>query len=413
MTHFDPVLSRRHLLRHAASASLAGCLLPSFALRRAGATTGPNRVLVCLFQRGAVDGLNMVVPYREPAYYSRRPSIAVPPPNQGGAIDLDGTFALHPALSALHPYFVRGELAVVHACGSTDPTRSHFDAQEYMENGTPGDKTTSDGWLSRHLQTTSVSPESVFRAVALQNTLPLALAGNARAIATKNLEGLAIGRGRRAHTVRAAIETMFTNRTDLLGSTVADALDAVDVAADIAALPPDHGAEYPGQGLGPAMQDVARLIKSDVGLEIAFVDVGGWDTHTAQGGATGTLANLLGGLADALAEFRTDLGDRFADVCVVTLSEFGLTVAENGSGGTDHGHGTAMLVHGGTVRGGRVYGDFPGLDAVDLYEGRDLAVTTDFRLLLAELVAGHLGNDRIGEVFPGFDYDPAQALGIV
>ena len=407
------LISRRQLLLGGAITVASYGLGPRFLFRPARAQHTAKRVLVAIFQRGAVDGLNMVVPYAEPRYYDSRSSIAIPPPNtgDGGGIDLDGQFALHPAMGELMPFFNARELALVHACGSPDPTRSHFDAQDYMETGFPGVKNATDGWLNRHLLVTSPGASSVFRAVALGGALPRALAGGADVLAVASLDQLSLGSGQTGVVAQAAIDRMYGSRTDLLGGAVQDALGALG-RLDPGAYQPRNGAEYPTAPLGAQLREIAQVIRADVGLEVAFLDVGGWDTHSLQGGSNGQLAALLGEFVDGLVAFRTDLGDEFEDVCVLTMSEFGRTLKENGAGGTDHGRGTAMLVLGGTVAGGAVYGDWPGLEDDALFEGRDLAVTTDFRTLFAEVIDRHLGNPNIDGVFPGFAYD-SSSLGVI
>jgi len=406
--------SRRRFLQLGVAAGLSFGFAPRLLLRPARAQAARRRALVVIFQRGAVDGLNMVVPFTEARYHDLRPNIAVPEPGagEGAALDLDGRFGLHPAMAVLQPAFAAGELAVVHACGSPDGSRSHFDAQDYMESGYPGIKSYADGWLNRHLQSSPSGSGAIFRALALGNELPLALYGPAEALAISGLNQLRIGRGRAEELVQAAVAQMYVEREDLLGSAVRGSLEAVDLAGGIDDGPPANGATYPAGALGAQLQDVARVIRSGLGLEVAFLSVGGWDTHSNQGGTAGQLPNLLATLARAMAAFRTDLGSLFEDVCVLTTSEFGRTLGENGSLGTDHGHGTAMLVHGGTVKGGRVYGSWPGLGEDDLFEGRDLAVTTDFRTLFAEVIERHLGNPNIAAVFPGFDYGESTRLGL-
>ena len=370
--------------------------------------------MVCIFQRGAVDGLNMVVPHGESRYYSLRNSIALPRPgSNGGVLDLDGFFGLHPSMSALEPMFDDGELAVVHACGSPDETRSHFDAQDYMETGTPGDKTTEDGWINRHLQTIPPSQPTTLRAVAVTGNVPRALAGPESVYAAASLLNLDLGTGRQGDLARAAIDDMYRGRTDLIGQTVEETLDNYAIFTSLGGYTPANGAAYPNGALGRQLREVAQVLKSNLGVEVAFLEVGGWDTHVNEGSNNGQLANLLRTLGDAMAAFRTDMGNRMDDVCLMTMSEFGRTAAENGSGGTDHGHGTAMLALGGTVRGGKVYGDWPGLGSGDLYQGRDLDVTTDFRTFFGEVIERHLGNGDIDAVFPGFDYGGSTRLGLI
>ncbi len=407
-------MNRREFVTGSLAAAASLGLGPRFLLRPADAQTTPGRVMVCLFQRGAVDGLNMIVPYGESRYYSLRSSIAIPRPGaNGGALDLDGFFGLHPSMSALQPMFDDGELAVIHACGSPDESRSHFDAQEYMETGTPGDKTTDDGWINRHLQTTSPAKPTTLRAVAVTGNVPRALAGSESVYAAASLLDLDLGSGRQGELARAAIEDLYRGRTDLIGRTVGETLDNYEIFTNLGGYTPANGAAYPNGDLGRQLREIAQVLKSNLGVEVAFLEVGGWDTHVNEGGADGQLADLLRTLADAMAAFRIDLGNAMDDVCLMTMSEFGRTAAENGTGGTDHGHGTAMLALGGTVAGGKVYGDWPGLGSSQLYEGRDLDVTTDFRTFFAEVVERHLGNDDIATVFPDFAYGPSNRLALI
>jgi len=396
--------------------AVAGLALPTRFILGKGVAQSARRVLVVIFQRGAVDGLNMVVPFREPEYYAQRPGIAVPPPGEpSGGLDLDDQFALHPALASLQPLFISGELAVVHACGSPDPTRSHFEAQDYMETAVPGDKSVIDGWLNRYLQVAVPQSESVFRGIAIASSTPRALAGRANALAVSDLAVLSLGTGQRGAQTRAALATMYGGRSDLPAIVVGETLRAVDFANRLNpdAYDPENGAVYPSSVLGLQLRQIAQTIKSGVGLEVAFAVVWGWETHLGQGASEGLLANALRDLGDGIAALRTDLGEAFADVCVLTMSEFGRTVRENGTGGTDHGHGTAMLIAGGTVRGGTVYGTWPGLNEERLFEGRDLAVTTDFRAICAEIVVRHLGFTALAEIFPDFVYDDSQRLGLI
>jgi uncharacterized protein (DUF1501 family) len=370
-----------------------------------------------VFQRGAVDGLNMVVPHGDPHYYRERARIAVPRPGrEGGALDLDGHFGLHPALAPLLPLYQAGTLAAVHAVGSPDPTRSHFDAQDYMESGTPGRRATADGWLNRHLAHAAEHRDTPFRGVAIGPQLPLALRGAAPALAIESLQAFGLrGRPPVRNRLERAFEEMYQGAaTGLVATSSEEAFEAVRQlrAADLTGSGPAHGAQYPRSPFGQAMRQLAQVINADLGLEIGFADLSGWDTHVNQGASDGQLAARLRDLADGLAAFATDLGERMADVVVLTMSEFGRTVAENGNAGTDHGHGTAMLVLGGPTRGGRVLGRWPTLDPAARYEGRDLAVTTDFRSLFGEILAGHLGPTDLQAVFPGYRRAGA-ALGVV
>lgn len=375
-----------------------------------GRRYGRRKVLVTIFQRGAVDGLNMVVPHGESRYYELRRNIAVGRPGRPtGAVDLDGFFGLHPRMKPLEKFWRNKQLAVVHSAGSPDNTRSHFDAQDYLESGTPGVKSTRDGWLNRVLQTTPDKNASPFRAVAMSGQIPRTLTGRASAVAMTNLRDFAIRAGVYTGTVQGGFEELWQNQAGAdLRETGKETFEALNFLkkADPAKYRPENGARYPGNQLGRSLLQIAQLIKAEVGLETAFAESGGWDTHSNQSfgndGSRGQLANLLGGFAQAIAAFAADLGRRMDDVVVLTMSEFGRTVRENGTRGTDHGHGNAMLVLGNSVRGGRVYGDWRGLGASQLYEGRDLAVTTDFRDVFGEAVYKHLGNRHLERVFPGY-----------
>ncbi|HEX3683687.1 MAG TPA: DUF1501 domain-containing protein [Bryobacteraceae bacterium] len=400
--------SRRLFLKSSALAMFGVGSVPSWLSRAVYAQAAPaqrKKILIAIFQRGAVDGLNMVIPHAEPAYYELRPSIAIPRPNgtETAAIDLDGRFGLHPSLRGLKRLWDERQLAVVEAVGSPDPTRSHFDAQDYMESGTPGLKATPDGWLNRAL--VREPHPAPLRAVSLSPDVPRSLRGSNEVIAVGNISDFQMKDPQAA----AAFESMYGSSADrILNGTARETFEAIRIMQSIQKAPytAANNAQYPGGRLGQSLQQIARLIKADIGLEVAFADVGGWDTHVNETGAqphTGQLANLLRDLGDALAAFSLDMGDRMADITLVTMSEFGRTAKENGDRGTDHGHANVMFVLGGTVRGGKVYGDWPGLAPERLYEGRDLNVTTDFRTVLTELVAKQMGNRAIGRVFPGFD----------
>src|SRR5262245_48025243 len=398
------MLTRRYFLHSSALAIVGFGAAPSWLLRAAAQTQDRRKVVVAIFQRGAADGLNIVVPYFEKRYYDLRPSIAVPAPGKSnGAIDLDGRFGLHPALQPLKPLWDSGQLAIVQAAGSPDPTRSHFDAQDYMESGTPG-RPRSDGWLNRSLTPagTGVSP---IRAIAVTSQLPRTLRGTQPAVAVNNLEQFQV-RDREAASI---LESMYatTSHARLMASGK-EAFDAVRMIESLnrTAYTPANGAQYFGE-FGRGLQQIARLIKSDVGVEAAFAEIGGWDHHTNE---APQLQGLLQQFGNSLAAFARDMGDRMADIVLVTMSEFGRTVREDGTGGTDHGHGNVMMVLGGQVHGRKVYGRWPGLEPEQLYEQRDLAVTTDFRDVLGELVRQHLGR-KPDQVFPG--YTPAEPLGLL
>jgi uncharacterized protein (DUF1501 family) len=406
------MIDRRIFLKSSGLALVGGSLLPNVFVKMANAaTTKGSKTLVAIFQRGAVDGLNVIVPYGEQAYYAARPTIAIPRPGAaGGAIDLDGFFGLHPSMASLMPYFKDHSAAFVHAVGSPDATRSHFDAQDFMESGTPGVKSTEDGFLSRAMGTRKETP-SPLRAVALSPALPRILAGSAGAVAMTNLSQFGIRGGA---NVSSGFESMYAEAVaGTLGGTAKETFDAARIlkSADPQKLQAENGAVYPNQPLGNSLRQIAQLIKSNVGLEVAFADVSGWDTHAGEGGAQGQLANNLRNFSDAIAAFTRDLGSRMGDVVLVTMSEFGRTVRENGNRGTDHGHANVMLVLGGGVKGGKVYGKWPGLSS--LYENRDLAITTDFRDVFAELLTKQLAVPSLKSVFPGYDASPSKWKGIV
>jgi uncharacterized protein (DUF1501 family) len=409
--------SRRVFLKGGAFALVSLGFAPSFLTRTAFAAGDARRSkrLIAIFQRGAVDGLNVVVPFGEADYYRARPSIAIPRPNsQDGAVDLDGFFGFNPRLSPLKPLWNRRDLAIVHACGSPDSTRSHFDAQDYMETGTPGVKTTSDGWLNRYLQVREAEAATAFRAVALTPQLPRMLQGPAPALAVTQIAQFGI-RGAQSDIIGSSFETEYAAAADrVLNGVGREAFDAMKMlkVADPSKYRPDNGAEYPRGPFGQALRQIAQLTKANVGLEVAFADVGGWDTHVNQGAAQGQLANRLDDFSRSITALVTDLGERMADTVVLTMSEFGRAVTENGNRGTDHGHGNAMIVIGGGVRGGKVYGRWPGLDVQHRYDGRDLAVTTDFRDVFGEVVVRHLGVADPQAIFPGYTVRTSKFPGL-
>jgi len=373
------------------------------------APSGRRKTLITIFQRGAVDGLNMVVPHGDGEYYRLRPTLAITQPGKasGGeaAIDLDKFFGLHPSLASLKPLWDAKRLAIVHAAGSPDNTRSHFDAQDYMESGTPGRKSTPDGWLNRLLQARTDTKASPFRAVSMTQNLPRTLQGRAPALAISNLADFTIRAGAYSAKVQGGFEDIYDQSVnDVVRGTGRETFEAVNFLkrANPAQYKPENGAQYPRGRFGESLLQIAQLIKAGVGLEVAFADMGGWDTHVNEGGARGQLAVLLGQFGAGLNALVTDLGPaRMDDVVILTMSEFGRTARENGTRGTDHGHANAMLVIGGAARGGKVYGEWPGLRSDNLYEGRDLALTTDFRDVFGEAAMKHLGNTNLQTVFPG------------
>jgi len=405
-------LTRRFFLKSSGIALVGLGAVPSFLTRAAAAVASRGKTLIVIFQRGAADGLNIVVPHGEKGYYSLRPTIAIPRPKKGdeqAALDLDGTFGFHPVLQPFKQLYDEKLLAVVHAAGSPDSTRSHFDAQDFMESGTPGLKSTADGWLNRYLQSAPVEKPSAFRGVSLTSQLPRILQGSAPALAIPNVSRFGIEAGRYTETVQGGLESLYAASGDnLLAPTAKETFEAVELLKRVnpAQYSPANGANYPPGPFGQTMLQVAQLIKSNIGVEIVFVEVGGWDHHVNEGGAQGQLANLLRQFGGGVAALVRDLGDRMADTVIVTLSEFGRTAVENGNRGTDHGHANALFVLGGPVAGGRMYGQWPGLDRGQLFEGRDLALTTDFRDVLGEVLVHHLGAADLKSIFPRYDARP-------
>ena len=414
-------MDRRVFVKSGALALVTMGLSPSFLRRMAYGMELKNvprgKTLVCLFQRGAADGLNVVVPHGEQAYYDMRPTIAVARPGQAaGAIDLDGFFGLHPSLAPLKPLWDQKLLAPIHAVGSPSTSRSHFDAQDFMETGTPDVKGTPDGWLNRLLAVEGTCQQcqaEPFRAVAMTAQTPRIFEGPAETIAMSSLGEFSV---RATGSEAERLEALYrTGSADLVHGTGQEMFDAVKLLKN--ANPQQYAARnnavYPKTQFGQRLMQIAQLIKSNVGLEVAFADVGGWDTHVNQGNGTGQLAGRLDDFAKSLAAFSQDMGDQMNDVLVLTMSEFGRTARENGNRGTDHGHATAFFALGGGVKGGKVYGKWPGLAPEQLNEGRDLKLTTDFRTVFSEVAVKHLGASRVEKIFPGYTGGPQEWLGLV
>jgi uncharacterized protein (DUF1501 family) len=392
-------ISRRVFLRNGALAVVGTAALPFFLTRAAcGAVMlGANHRLIVVFQRGAADGLNMVVPHGEDSYYAMRPSINIP---RNSLFDLDGFFGLHPSLSALQPLWEQHQLAIVHAVGSPHPTRSHFDAQDFMESGMPGVKATEDGWLNRALRFSHPhAQELAFRAIALGPSLPRSLSGSEPTVAINNTHRVGAGDSNLDAVAYSRAADCVPHRT------VQEMIDAVKMlkSYDPRKYTPIAGTHYPQSRFGDSMKQLAQVIKSNLEVRVCFADIGGWDHHVNEGNTQGQLATLLRDFSQSLAAFWTDLGDLAENTILVTMSEFGRTARENRNCGTDHGHGNVMFVIGGAVKGGKVYGRWPGLDQSQLYEGRDLAVTTDFRSVLGEAVFQQLGSEALIHAFPGFE----------
>ena len=413
--------TRRAFMKGGALAVAGAAAVPSFLTRSVlGQVTtaqANGKTLVVIFARGAADGLNIVVPHAESSYYQMRPAIGIP---QNQVIDLNGFFGLHPAIASLKPLYDQGHLAIVHAAGSPDITRSHFDAQDYMESGTPGVKATPDGWLNRVLQAEDSRrglPPSAFQAVALGAQIPRTLEGKVSAIAVSRVQNFTIaGQGPNAESISRTFQAMYDESTDSeLHGTAQETFAAVNMlkATDPARYQPAPGANYPDTAFGNDMRQIAQLIKANLGVEAAFADIGGWDTHQNQGSVNGQLANVLRDFSQSITAFWTDMGTRAEDLTLVTMSEFGRTARQNGTGGTDHGHANVMFVLGGPVKGGKVYGCWPGLAPEQLYQSRDLAITTDFRQVLGEAAYKTLGAENLELIFPGSQLKPGQFLNLI
>ncbi|MBK8020039.1 MAG: DUF1501 domain-containing protein [Chloroflexi bacterium] len=412
--------SRRDFLKNAGALGAIGvskglfpAWMPRLAFRQMNQVSRGD-VLVAIFLRGGIDGLSVVVPFGDGAnYYDARPTQAVGEPGSGStaALDLDGYFGFHPSFAPLMDIYQNRALSVVHATGSIDPSRSHFDAMQFMEYGTPGSKTTGTGWIGRHLQTASWQNDSPFRAVGMGAMAPTSLRGSTplslRSIADFHLKGRE-GELRRAQQSLMQLYSVDAPQ-DALQTQAGLVFETIDLLQDLNAVTytPANGAAYPedDEGFGLGLRQIAQLIKANVGLEVACIDLGGWDTHENQGTHDGYFSTQLAVLAQGLSAFYADMGDTMAGVTVVTMSEFGRRVAENASAGTDHGHGNFMLVMGGGAQGGRVYADWPTLAPEALNDG-DLTITTDYRDVLSEVLTNRLGNPAIDQIFPNFTPTP-------
>jgi len=389
-------MNRRDFIKFSGLATLP-FISPRLAFA-AGQGASQADVLVCVFQRGAADGLNLIVPHGDQNYYLNRPNIAIPQPGQtGGAIDLDGFFGLNPNMAALKPIYDAGDLSLVHACGSPDPSRSHFEAQDFMEFGTPGVNTTADGWLNRYLAGQGLS--ATFQGVGM-GRVPLALQGLQPVVGMNSIAGYDLNTHEDTQAaLRQAIVELYGENQDI-DVVTAGILASVDElkTADPGSLTPDHGAIYPGSPFAGDLQQVAQLIKSDIGLRVACVDTGGWDHHNQLEAA---LSPLSADFANSLAAFHQDLGSQMSRVHVLVMTEFGRRVRENASLGTDHGHGGVMFVLSGATHGGQIHGQWPGLAPADLFDG-DLAITTDYRTVLSELLIKRMGVNEVSAIFPEF-----------
>jgi len=393
-------LSRRVFLRSAglAAVGVAGPSSPLLA-RMAEASRSATKTFVHVFLRGGADGLNMVVPYGEPEYYTIRREIAVPRPGQnGGAINIDGFFGFHPAFAALKPIYDEGRLAILPAVGNYALTRSHFDAQDFTEAGAPGDKSVATGWLDRALRALPGNP--VTEAVAFQSQLPRSFLGPEPVLVAQNLSTFDLRAAGWRGEAETLLRAMYEGRAGDLARVTRETFDAINVLLRMPAMPVANGAVYGNSSIGNSLRQAAQIIKAGLGTRTIFVSVGGaFDTHSGQ-----MPANQLeyGRIGDALAAFYRDLGPLMDDVVLLMSTEFGRASFQNGSFGTDHGSAHCEFVMG-AVRGGRIVGGWPGLSRSQLYQERDLAMTVDYRDVFAEIAGRHLGLSDMATLFPGFN----------
>ena len=407
--------SRRVFLKNGALALMATGLggVPSFIAKAAQSRKiwmpyKKNKILVCIFQRGAMDGLMAVTPFTDTYLQKARPTLFMSAARSANKplIDLDGRFGLHPSMSAFENLFREKRLAIVHGVGSPNNTRSHFDAQDYMESGTPFNKGTDSGWLNRAVGLLGHEAATPFQAVSLTSSLPRSFYGDNPALAISNLEDFAIqmkGNPMAANTAAKSFEELYDKTSSsLLNKTGKESFEAVKIlkSADVRNYRPANNAIYPNSPLGNSLKQVAQLIKMDVGLEIAFAECGGWDTHFNQGTETGTFSRNVNDLSTAIAAFWTDMGTYQDDVEIMTMTEFGRTVHQNGTNGTDHGRASCMFILGNDIQGGKVHGKVPELSIENLEDNRDLPVTTDFRAVFDEVATAHLKIRDNGKLFP-------------
>ena len=405
-------LSRRQFMQRTSVAALTAALGPAWLPRVAYAqdATTDRDIIVSIYLRGGCDGLSLCVPHGEDAYYTARPTINVPRPDSGdpnAALDLDGFFGFPPAFQPLLEAFDAGNLLVVHATGSMDETRSHFDAQHFMEVGKPRDPSLITGWLGRHVMTAPPLRDDAFlRALGISNALQRTLVGAPLALATPRPDDFALFGAAEAHPLRLmSLDEMYMATDEPIRTSATNTQRTLELldAIDFDNYTPYGGAVYPQNDFGRSIRSAAALIKADAGVEALAVDIGGWDTHENQGTLFGGLSQIMSGLGGALGAFHTDvIGEGNHNVTVVVMSEFGRNVRQNASNGTDHGHGNMMLAMGTHINGGQVLADWPGLEPEQLYEGQDLDVTIDYRDILAEIVQNRLGNMALDQVFPEF-----------
>lgn len=410
------MIHRRAFMKSSALALFAAGLggVPTFIARAADSRKilspyKKNKVLVCIFQRGAMDGLMAVSPFAEPNLKTLRPTLYMSPAQtQGAMMDLDGQFGLHPALNSLSSFFKEGRMAIVHGVGSPNNTRSHFDAQDFMESGTPFNKGTASGWLNRAVGLTG-HEATPFSAVSITNALPRSLYGDREALAINNLQDFAIqmqGNPMGGNMAAKSFESLYDQTSNqLLNKTGKESFEAMKIlkSNDIKNYQPANGAIYPNSPLGNSLKQIATLVKMDVGMEVAFAESGGWDTHFNQGTVNGAFARNLRDFSDSISAFWKDMGSYQDEVTVMTMTEFGRTAHQNGTGGTDHGRASCLFVLGNDVQGGKVYHNIKSLNKADLEDGRDLPVSTDFRAVFSAVSAGHLKLNKTDSLFPGWE----------
>ena len=417
------MVDRRAFMKSGALALFAAGIggVPTFIARAADSRKilspyKKNKVLVCIFQRGAMDGLMAVSPYTDPNLKALRPTLYMSPAEtEGKMIDLDGRFGLHPSLDAFTPFFRDGRMAIVHGVGSPNTTRSHFDAQDYMESGTPFSKSTGSGWLNRAVGLLG-HEGTPFRAVSLTSSLPRSLYGDNESLAINNLQEFAIqmrGNPFASNLASKSFEQLYDQTSSQIlnktGKVSFDAMKMLNVN-NIKNYQPANGVVYPNSALGNSLKQIATLIKMDVGMEVAFAESGGWDTHFNQGAANGALARNLKDFSDCIAAFWKDMDAHQDDVTVMTMTEFGRTAHQNGTGGTDHGRASCLFVLGNDVQGGKVYNNMKTLAKEDLEDGRDLPVSTDFRSVFSSVANGHLKINDNKKLFPTWDGQSLQLM---
>ena len=401
------MITRRAFFKRSGLFALSFGVVPELLSRKlfAAIPAQGNEILIVIFQRGAMDGLSMVPPIGDPEYFAGRPNIALKTMDERPPLTLDGYFALHPSLEPIKKYWDEGSLAFIHQVGSPNNTRSHFDAQDFMETGTPGEKNTQDGFLNRALAITPGYSHSPLRAVALQPNMPRMLWGKFPALSMNSIHDFKIRDGASSDSDELSFEKMYQEAADRVFRGVGE--ETFDAIKEMHAAAPDKtndkSERYPKAPIGKRLAEIAELIKARRGLQLAVTDMGGWDTHVNQGNHKGQLSDRFSELSKAIAAFREDIGSLYQNVTLVTLTEFGRTVKENGNRGTDHGHGSVMMVMGGSVYGKKVYGDWKELKSENLYEGRDMPVTTDFRDVFAEILFKKWRVPSLEPVFPKFE----------